>query len=354
MFSSLNVWRVWCLALCGMCACFSEHVVDHTRPEDVSAGTDQGGVDASPSGALVDVTPLHDGLLVDGEVHRGEYEDGTPYEGINGASVRVDLSGHPTWKLALWHAALITREGDVGQDADTILSAAIVSSTLECEEQGRCFGLESGVHWEPLTRFFPDRFPAGERASRAFESSALIYAYYQRFSLALWVKDTPQPAAWLARHEDPTFAYQALYIAHVWSPWWEGFKVMFSSCQAISAPDCVTGQTNEPRYIQDQLGALRAVREALATRARRVEVAMTREHVQRYLDEIAWLFPDRDEQQLQSTLDERFASGEEIRDAAQVVALLERLHAHLSPGRDEGWMREALCVGRVLDEAICP
>lgn len=301
--------------------------------------------------ALARLSPLHDGVTVDGDVYRGEYIDGTGYEGINGSTVEVDLTGRPTWQLALWHASVITRDGGLALTPDEILAAGVVSSKLECDAAA-CFGLESGVHWEPLTRFFPDRFPTGERASFDFASSALVFAYHQRLTHALWVKDTPDPEGWFEAYGSAAFVQQALYVAHVWSAWWEGFGVMFSSCQDVSMSACVSAVPGERRYIQDQLGALEAVHGALS-QSREPRVAIEREDVSRYLDEVRWLFPQRDEASVSSVVDAAFEGVTRLDTPAQVVGLIDALHGALVRAPREPWMRAALCAQRVLEPEVC-
>lgn len=345
------------LLLCSlwlMSACVDEYLVDHSlavrSTTDVTPGEDMStGMERAEM--LARLSPLHDGVTVDGDVYRGEYIDGTEYEGIEGTVVEVDLTNRPTWLLALWHASVITRDGGLALTPDEILAAGVVSSKLECEGAG-CFGLESSVHWDPLTRFFPTRFPAGERASFGFASSALVFAYDQRLSNALWAKDTPDPQGWFVTHGDATFVHQALYVAHVWSAWWEGFGVMFSSCQDVSMSACVSAVPDERRYIQDQLGALEAVHEALS-QSREPRIAIGREDVQRYLDEVSWLFPQRDEASVSGAVDAAFAGATTLDTPAQLVGMIDALHGALVRTPREPWMRAALCAQRVLEPEVC-
>lgn len=268
--------------------CSVEETIQHRRATsgapDMTSGTD------APSAAFI----IPGKLTVDGAVHTGKYESGTPFVGIEGEVVSYDPSATATNNLlALAHAQMLSRYLDLDLDAASILSVAVITDKLSCSPT--CFSLNESTHLTELSKYSGDRFAGvpSEKLADSFAISTLLFVHGAQLSIALSHRVIANPDDVLSRHPDPFAWMEHTLIAHLWSPFWRGFEDVFRECEAAPWRECITELTGYSYYMSVKLDAHANVTRALRATAPH-ELVVSRAELIDYAREISALYPEVD------------------------------------------------------------
>lgn len=328
--------------------CLGERVIDHS----ISAPL----IDPTTGERISSIPTLHDGITVDRDVYTGTYENGSPFEGVEGEVVEVDLSGKPaSWHIALLHASLIARQGSIELTPDELLAVVAIVSELDCVTSD-CFDITQSSHIASLQQHVPERFDQelDHEGEEAFPLSAHLYVYSKIFAVGLWTKLSDESEVWLAEHPDPHATSQALYLSHMLSPFNGSFSQMFEQCGSSDAlVTCLEMRAGVAHFQRERLRMSTAIATALGERGRAASVRVTRDDFEAYLEQIAPIHPERDEEGLTLALDVSFARSEVLDTQEALAGAILRIHANLGDPLTLDEMRRALCFSNVLSNQTC-
>lgn len=291
--------RVIIMSLLGslIMGCGVEETIQHRRATS-PAPTMTPGTDASDAAFRVPGE-----LTVDGKVHVGRYEGGAPFAGIEGEVVSFDPNTTPpNHLLALAHAQILAKHLGLGVDAASILSASIITDKLTCSPT--CFSLNESTHIAELSKYSGERFAniPKESLTDSFAISTLLFVHGAQLSIALSHRVIENPDDALSRHPDPFAWMEHTLIAHLWSPFWGGFKEIFKACEATPWRECITDLTGYSYYMSVKLDAHADVTRALRATAPH-ELVVSRAELIDYARELSALYPEVNPAEVATRLD---------------------------------------------------
>ena len=306
----------------------STYLVDPETEEGLAAPANLGGRGTSPDDTAPFVLPR--GPRTAGSCDLPVPDHLTIQTPIWGLSPVHFYIPHPTWALAVAHAALLfsdlTESGlALRLSPSFVLATALKESFLGCDEttaadprhpesaylrslaadHDGCFQMEDGTAWLELTRMFP-RFAgishaavisAEGQASRGhanFETGALALAYYDTFAYAMLPGlGLSDPDAWFTQAKDPQALPKVVALLYNRGAWASEVQTAVRACQDRPIEECVPTNTPGSDYIR-AVSAYTAELEAAVASDHCYDETLSTEVIATYLERIAPMFPGED------------------------------------------------------------
>ena len=269
------------LLLTLLCGCTLHETIDHSAPapaEDLGSARPSDASPDSPPGpqpsdepwpdpyapGALNVSPLSQGVVIDGDLYQGVFSDGSPYQGVMGQRLVLRAQDIPEpWLLAALLAAKLLRRSGLQASPHWILALAVKAALLRCESPGppgqTCYGLSPGAY-TLLDELWPevrDARPASTRWEGDPARVAWALAHYVLAIDAMAHRDHPAPHTFWAQHPQRDARLRHWTIALNQSPWWSGFARVFEGCAQRPVEDCMQESPGVPsRFLQDHSRAV--------------------------------------------------------------------------------------------------
>lgn len=326
---------------------------------DAFGDTDLGDSDMNPSSSAY---TLGGSLDADASVYQSMFPNGTSWEGHpEGAFMHVTSNRPQPWAIATVHASMLLRQAGLDVSPNEVLSHALRSSRLRCNEGGNngCFGISVQTYNDLLRRDFPETFggPSFDDVigDQNYPSAALAFAYLGVHTIAALQLYTDDPLGALERTTDERAVAKAIMLSARFSPFesrnWE--RVLDGCDEPIEL--CFTD--GRDIFREDIIGATMAYADGLAASSP-YDVGFTLGDMDAYMTTIQDLYPDADVTEARERLRDEYTSIRNERGNVSfdrdITRLLEPVITILGrPTLEQA--TEALCArGQLGGSPPCP